>query len=1063
MTTTTNKQAIDPSHILPLLESLPFLDGVAKESLIKLGKNSQVLSFNQGQPLCRRHGSNRQLLLVLKGKVRLVVFSNLFVKKLATLDFVGPGQMLGWCDLVGLGQQESALASEKTTILAIPFSDLYELIKESKLVRNRITSSIPSSALFYILEKWSESCPINLADSLPSLCKKLNSHTKLKHFPLSVFKENNKLAKDHRWFVAADNQELEIGHELKDGEWPQDIPLSEDPKSSIRLICIPKTVFDQAVKKAIKGTNIQQLKLYPKNNNQQKKEDTYEQWKVRSEKILTLPTNDPEPLADPEPPETSIDKLVPEQFPWFEGKGVSGSACAGFRMLSSYFNMAFRKELFKRVFDAQEKQQGVSSLALCGAVAESIGLQSQLIKISASSIDQIEAPIMIGWGDGIAIIFRINREGIVLGVPAGSGNQLLTLEEFTEQWGEEGEIITLRKNKFTPNRKFGFKWFLPALKQHKGVLFEVLIASFFVQLFGLMNPLLIQQVIDKAIIKSSPDALGVLGLLLVVFAVFEGLLLSLRTFLFVDTTNRIDLSLGSSIIDHLLRLPLSFFDRRPVGEVSSRIGELEKIRSFLTGTALTAILDSAFSVIYIAVMFIYSWQLTLVTLSVVPLLLIITILVSPLIRAQIQKRAIANAKTQSHLVEVLSAMHTVKAQNIELRSRWKWQDLYTDYVAEGFDNTLTSTVASSASGFLNKLSGLLVIWVGAFLVLNGSLTLGGLIAFRIIAGYVTGPLLRMGSIWQNIQETNLSLERLSDVIDHPTETTGNNSQKISMPEIEGAISFNDIKFRYKHSSPLLLDGFNLEIPKGAFVGIVGTSGSGKSTLTKLLARLYDPEAGKVLIDGVDIGKVELYSLRRQIGIVPQETVLFDGSIEENIALTNPEATTSEIMEAARIAGAHDFIMELPGGYAHQVGERGSGLSGGQRQRIAVARTVLQMPNLLIMDEATSALDYQTERVVSENLMHALQDKTVLFITHRLSSITSADLIVCMGSGNVLEMGTHDELIARKGPYYVLYRQQGRSSSSSNSTPYKASGAVIGYPKHQPKSLQNTQSGTNPEA
>ena len=1060
MTTSSKPQSIDPSHILPLLKSLPFLDGVADENLSRLGKNAQVLSFNQGQPLCRRHGSNRQLLLVLKGQVRLVVFSNLFPKKIGTLDFVGPGQMLGWCDLVGLGQQESALASEKTTILSIPFNDLYELIKESKLVRNRISSSIPSSALFYILEKWTESCPINLSQSLPKLCKTLNPHTKLKHFTLQSFSDNKTLPKDQRWFVAAENPYLEVGYELKDGAWPEQVPIPEDQKASIRLISVTKTVFDKATKSAVKEINIEQLKLHPKSNNQYKKEETFDHWKQRTEQILTLPTSEPEPLAEPEPPETSIDKLSPEQFPWFEGRGVSGTACAAFRMLSSYFNMSFRKELFKRVFDAQEKQQGVSSLALCGAVAESIGLQSQLIKINSGSIDQIEAPIMIGWGDGIAVIFRINREGVVLGIPAASGNQLLSLEEFTEQWGEEGEIITLRKNKFTPNRKFGFKWFLPALKQHKGVLIEVLIASFFVQLFGLMNPLLIQQVIVKAFIKSSPDALGVLGLLLVVFAIFEGLLLSLRTFLFVDTTNRIDLSLGSSIIDHLLRLPLSFFDRRPVGEVSSRIGELEKIRSFLTGTALTAILDSAFSVIYIAVMFIYSWQLTLVTLSVVPLLLIITIIVSPLIRAQIQKRAIANARTQSHLVEVLSAMHTVKAQNIELRSRWKWQDLYTDYVAEGFDNTLTSTVASSASGFLNKLSGLLVIWVGAFLVLNGSLTLGGLIAFRIIAGYVTGPLLRMGSIWQNIQETNLSLERLSDVIDHPAETTEDNGQKISMPEIEGAISFNNIKFRYKHSSPLLLDGFDLNIPKGAFVGIVGTSGSGKSTLTKLIARLYDPEAGNVLIDGIDIGKVELYSLRRQIGIVPQETVLFDGSIEENIALTNPEATTSEIMEAARIAGAHDFIMELPGGYAHQVGERGSGLSGGQRQRIAVARTVLQMPNLLIMDEATSALDYQTERVVSENLMHALRDRTVLFITHRLSSITSADLIVCMGNGNVLEMGTHEELMAKKGPYYVLFRQQGRSSSSSNSTPYKASGAVVGYPKHQPKALQNNVSKEN---
>jgi ATP-binding cassette subfamily B protein len=500
--------------------------------------------------------------------------------------------------------------------------------------------------------------------------------------------------------------------------------------------------------------------------------------------------------------------------------------------------------------------------------------------------------------------------------------------------------------------------------------------------------------------------------------------------LFIDTTNRIDLSLGTQIIDHLLRLPLSYFDRRPVGEVSNRISELEKVRGFLTGTALTTILDAVFALLYVGVMLIYSWQLTLLTLAVIPVLVVLTLSVSPLVRTQLQRRAVANARTQSHLVEVLSSMMTVKAQNIELRSRWKWQDLYTDYVAEGFDNTLLSTTANTISGFLNKLSGLVVIWGGAALVLQGQLSLGELIAFRIIAGYVTGPLLRMTSIWQTVQETELSLERLSDVIDHPQEAPEDNASRIIMPPIKGEIIFQNINFRYKSSSPLLLTGINLKIPRGKFVAIVGTSGSGKSTITKLLARLYTAEQGVVLVDGIDINKVELYSLRRQIGIVPQDTVLFDGSVEENITLTNPEASSEEIIQAATIAAAHEFIMELPAGYSTQVGERGSNLSGGQRQRIAIARTILQKPRMLIMDEATSALDYQTERVVSENLMQALRGSTVLFITHRLSSIVNADMIVCMGNGSVLEVGTHAELMTARGPYYVLFRQQGRSSSSS---------------------------------
>ena len=714
-------------------------------------------------------------------------------------------------------------------------------------------------------------------------------------------------------------------------------------------------------------------------------------------------------------------------------------------MLCDHLNLPFRRELFLRVFSDQVKRHGEASLALAGAVAESIGLQTQLLDISTEAVVRLPMPVMIRWGNGMALIYRANpKRGVVLGIPA-AGNQELSLADFVEQWGEQGEMLTVRVNDLTPQRKFGFSWFLPALQQHRVVLLEVLIASFFVQLFGLVNPLLIQQVIDKVISNNSPSALGLLGTLLVVFAVFEGLLLCLRTFLFIDTTNRIDLSLGTQIIDHLLRLPLSYFDRRPVGEVSNRIAELERVRGFLTGTALTTILDAIFALLYIVVMLIYSWQLTLLTLAVIPVLVGITLLVSPIVRSQLQKRAIANARTQSHLVEVLSSMMTVKAQNIELRSRWKWQDLYTDYVAEGFDNTLLSTTANTFSSFLNQLSSLIVIWGGASLVLSGDLTLGELIAFRIISGYVTGPLLRMTSIWQSVQETALSLERLSDVIDTPQEAPADNASRIPMPPVEGAVEFQNIHFRYKPSSPLMLNGVNLKIPQGAFVAVVGTSGSGKSTLTKLVARLYTPEEGVVLIDGIDISKVELYSLRRQIGVVPQDTVLFDGSVEENITLTNPEATSEEVIEAATVAGAHDFIMDLPAGYSTNVGERGSGLSGGQRQRIAIARTILQRPRMLIMDEATSALDYQTERVVCENLMRHLRGCTVLFITHRLSSIVNADMIVCMGNGAVLETGTHAELMQAQGPYYALFRQQGRSSSSSSSSaapPLARSGDIV---------------------
>ena len=499
--------------------------------------------------------------------------------------------------------------------------------------------------------------------------------------------------------------------------------------------------------------------------------------------------------------------------------------------------------------------------------------------------------------------------------------------------------------------------------------------------------------------------------------------ISLRTFLFTETTNRIDQRLGAEVIDHLLRLPLGYFDRRPVGELGTRVAELEKIRNFLTGTALTSVLDTAFSVIYIVVMVFYSWLLTLVALAVLPIQIILTLLGAPLFRRQFRQAAEENAKTQSHLVEVLTGIQTVKAQNVEMVSRWKWQEYYSKYIAKTFEQTITGTALSQTSQSLQKLSQLLVLWVGAAMVLKGELTLGQLIAFRIISGYVTQPLLRLSTIWQSIQELKVSFERLADVIDTPVESNQNDQAKIPLPPIKGAVSFEDMTFSFRSGQAPVLKNINLTFKPGTFVGIVGQSGSGKSTLMKLLPRLYSPSTGIVKIDGYDIDKIELYSLRRQIGIVPQDPLLFTGTVSENISLTNPDAESDDIVRVAKLACAHDFIMELPLGYSTPVGERGGTLSGGQRQRIAIARTLLGNPKLLVMDEATSALDYETERKVCNNLLDNLSDCTVFFITHRLSTIRRADRVILLHQGAVAEEGTHESLMEMSGRYYALYRQQ----------------------------------------
>jgi ABC transporter transmembrane region/Peptidase C39 family len=475
------------------------------------------------------------------------------------------------------------------------------------------------------------------------------------------------------------------------------------------------------------------------------------------------------PLAPekPEQPEETNSKQV--KYPYIQGRGPIDATLACFQMLSQYWNMPWKKDVLKRALSNNYQRTGKISIEICGAVAELMGLKAQLVEVPSVAISKLPTPVLLPWQDSYAILYHATEKELTLAIPE-QGITRKKPESFIETWGEEGQVLLLQHTSETPKNRFNLSWFLPAIKKHKTVLTEVFIASLFVQLLGLANPLITQVIIDKVIIQNGINTLNVLGGLLVVMAIIEGVITWLRTNLFVDTTNRIDLSLGSEVIDHLLRLPLRYFDKRPVGEISSRINELENIRSFLTGTALTVVLDAIFSVIYIGVMIFYSWLLTIVALATVPLFALLTFIFAPIIRSQTRTKAERNAETQSYLVEVVSGIQTVKAQNIELNSRWQWQQRYSKYISASFENVTTSNTAGSLSNFLNKLSSLLLLWVGAYLVLKQEITLGELIAFRIIAGYVTSPLLRLIQLWQNFQETALSLERLADILDTPQES-----------------------------------------------------------------------------------------------------------------------------------------------------------------------------------------------------------------------------------------------------------------------------------------------------
>ena len=586
------------------------------------------------------------------------------------------------------------------------------------------------------------------------------------------------------------------------------------------------------------------------------------------------------------------------------------------------------------------------------------------------------------------------------------------------------ELLLLRRRPDSKESRFSWAWFGPYLREHRRELIEVVAVSAVVNLLALVTPLGFQRLIDaKTGGSDSLNGLISIGLILLLASVVRAISNALRNLIFTGVANRVDMATKETILDRLVRLPQGFFDSRPVGQITFYFNQLDRLREFLIGQALTTLLDSSFAVLYIAVLMAINPLLTLVTLSTLPLFIVLAFIANPLIEHQISRTIREGVHTNSYLTESITGIQTIKSQNAELKTRWEFQNRYSRYIGEDYKLRISGETISALASFISDLNQLLVIGVGVYLVMQDQLSIGGLIAFRIISGYITGPLVKLVQTWQQFKQASQNLQMVGDVVDRPTEQSDLQATNIPMPPLRGNVQIQQVSFRYSPEMPEILHNVSLDVPKGTFVGMVGGSGSGKSTLLKLLPRFYEPECGRVLIDGFDISKVELYSLRRQIGVVPQDSLLFDGTIKDNLLLVKPDASPGELIRACKIACAHDFIMELPQGYNSSVGERGAGLSGGQRQRMALARAVLQNPRLLILDEATSALDARTERQVCLNLFEAFRGRTVFFITHRLSTVRPADCIVLMDQGAVMEVGNHRELMQRRGWYYALYQSQ----------------------------------------
>ena len=710
--------------------------------------------------------------------------------------------------------------------------------------------------------------------------------------------------------------------------------------------------------------------------------------------------------------------------PIFGSSGVE-QGIALLQMICESLSVPFRRDVVDRMLKGMVGEKPSPTLECLGQIADSLGLSAVLMNVPVAHLGRMSLPALLELPDEDALVLVTGeRLGQLRIIDPREGERYVDLVSL-EKEHPSARAVSISRRPNTATRRFDVTYFFPYLQRYRKSLVLVFVASFFMQIFNLAQPLLIQQIIDKVIGQQNFNTLYFLGVLLIGSSVVSNILSLIRTFLFTDTTNRIDIATTGNIFTHLFKLPLEFFDKRPIGEISTRIAELGSIRGFLTGTALTLILDVLFGVIYLFVLISYSGLLTAVSLSVVPLYLAMVYLVAPIIKRQLRIAAESAAAAQSLMIESLTGIQTVKAQHAETTLRWRWQQRHARTISAGFRTSLIGATSGAIGGFFQPVGGLAVLWVGAYLVLKGDLTIGQLIAFRIISGNVVGPIIRLAGTWQTIQGLQISIERLSDVVDAPTEQPVDENP-IALPPISGKVEFEDVSFSFNPHLPPVVKSVSFCIDAGKFVGIVGQSGSGKSTIMKLLPRLYRLEKGVIRIDDYDIAKVDLDSLRQQIGIVPQDSMLFDGTVRENIALNAPDASDEEVIHAARICCAHGFIMDLPQGYGSRVGERGASMSGGQRQRLAIARAILSRPRMLILDEATSALDYLTERTLCENLRRELAGDTVFFITHRLGTIRSADSIMLLENGLLQEVGTHQELLARKGLYYSLYRQQDAS-------------------------------------
>ena len=662
----------------------------------------------------------------------------------------------------------------------------------------------------------------------------------------------------------------------------------------------------------------------------------------------------------------------------------------------------------------------------------SLNLKAATKTCKVSDLNNEFMPVAAPMSDGQYLtLLRVNQKNqdwfCLVIKPGETTPRKLNLAEFDQLW--DNRIIFIKAQEpLDSDRRFDLKWFIPSLIKHKGIFTEVIIISVFLQLFALATPFFFQIVMDKVLVHRGFTTLDILAIGFAALLMFELVMGIVRNYLMIHTTSRIDVELGAKLFNHVMRLPATYFDSRQVGHTVARIKELDTLREFITGGALTLMIDLSFLLLFIAVLWMFSPTLTWIVLGSLPCYLLLSLLITPTLRHRLNESFKRSAENQAFLVESITGIDTVKSMALEPKMQQRWEKQIAQATSISFKAKNLGNIATQIAQFISKFTTVLIIWLGALLVMDSQLTIGELIAFNMIAGRVSAPILKLVQLWQDVQQAGISLKRLGEILNTPSESDTQTSQA-SLPSVQGSITFQHVSFRYNLNSSTVLNRINLDINAGESIGIVGASGSGKSTLTKLIQRTYLPNLGKVLIDGVDLAQVNTDWLRSNISVVPQESFLFNKSVRDNIAIRTPGESMENIVKAAKLAGAHEFITELPAAYDTLVGERGCNLSGGQRQRIAIARALISNPKILIFDEATSALDYISEAKIRQQMHLICKGRTVITVAHRLNTVRHCDRILVLDQGELTESGTHQDLMRLNGRYAEMIRLQSSDQTS----------------------------------